>query len=289
MVLIVIICVLYLGFVTTLFAGFTADIQREILSRELDVNSPGDLERIVLQGYHEAQLKDEIRFVRAQIRVLDMNSLAEARRGLALRQDAITAWRAAFDLYAGLGRVLTERASLFEPEFRTAYLAALQAAYAFLAQNDFSSDQKQPSPSVKTADDGRDVMAGLNGALARVAFSAEASGSFIAEINHGIEMTKRAVIPFDKKAVRPQVVWANIIAEKAPIQTNGPKALAAEMVDLRAQLATFWEPKTPPPFKINPPSPLLPLFSTHPPGGGFFYRLVASQSPGYLVFTPLFW
>ncbi|WP_417811296.1 hypothetical protein [Thalassospira alkalitolerans] len=239
-VLIVIICVLYLGFVTTLFAGFTADIQREILSRELDVNSPGDLERIVLQGYHEAQLKDEIRFVRAQIRVLDMNSLAEARRGLALRQDAITAWRAAFDLYAGLGRVLTERASLFEPEFRTAYLTALQAAYAFLAQNDFSSDQKQPSPSVKTADDGRDVMAGLNGALARVAFSAEASGSFIAEINDRIEMTKRAVIAFDEKAVRAQVVWANIIAEQAQSERLR-ESLGAEMVDLRAELATFWD------------------------------------------------
>ncbi|WP_417814006.1 hypothetical protein [Thalassospira alkalitolerans] len=239
-VLIVIICVLYLGFVTTLFAGFTADIQREILSRVLDVNSPGDLERIVLQGYHEAQLKDEIRFVRAQIRVLDMNSLAEARRGLALRQDAITAWRAAFDLYAGLGRVLTERASLFEPEFRTAYLAALQAAYAFLAQNDFSSDQKQPSPSVKTADDGRDVMAGLNGALARVAFSAEASGSFIAEINDRIEMTKRAVIAFDEKAVRAQVVWANIIAEQAQSERLR-ESLGAEMVDLRAELATFWD------------------------------------------------
>lgn len=233
------VVVLYVGFVVTLFAGFTADIQRELLSRELELSSPGDLERLVFQGYHEAQLKGDIHAMRTEIRMLDAASLNAARHGLALRQDAIAAWRAAFDLYAGLGAVMAAQPDRFDPEFRTDYLAALNQAFAFLAQSDFSAEAGRPSPDTARTDEGKEVIANLDTALSHMKLAPGVSEAFAADIQSRIDAIRNAVMSFGEKAARAQVAWANITAEQA--QADRLRAsLSAELADLREEHAALW-------------------------------------------------
>ncbi|MDM7977383.1 MULTISPECIES: hypothetical protein [Thalassospira] len=237
--LIGLVVVLYVGFVVTLFAGFTADIQRELLSRELELSSPGDLERLVFQGYHEAQLKGDIHAMRTEIRMLDASALAAARHGLALRQDAIAAWRAAFDLYAGLGAVVAEQPGRFDPDFRMAYLGALNQAFAFLAQSDFSAEDGRPSPDNARTDEGKEVIANLDNALSQMALAPGVNEDFATDIRTRIEAIKNAVMSFGEKAARAQVAWANITAEQA--QADRLRAsLSAELADLREEHAALW-------------------------------------------------
>ncbi len=233
------VVVLYVGFVVTLFAGFTADIQRELLSRELELSSPGDLERLVFQGYHEAQLKGDIHAMRTEIRMLDAASLNAARHGLALRQDAIAAWRAAFDLYAGLGAVMAAQPDRFDPEFRTDYLAALNQAFAFLAQSDFSAEAGRPSPDTARTDEGKEVIATLDTALSHMKLAPGVSEAFATDIQSRIDAIRNAVMSFGEKAARAQVAWANITAEQA--QADRLRAsLMAELSDLREEHAALW-------------------------------------------------
>ncbi|MFC4235240.1 hypothetical protein ACFOY8_08380 [Thalassospira xianhensis] len=233
------VVVLYVGFVVTLFAGFTADIQRELLSRELELSSPGDLERLVFQGYHEAQLKGDIHAMRTEIRMLDAASLNAARHGLALRQDAIAAWRAAFDLYAGLGAVMAAQPGRFDPEFRTDYLAALNQAFAFLAQSDFSAEAGRPSPDTARTDEGKEVITNLDTALSHMKLAPGVSEAFATEIQSRIDAIRNAVMSFGEKAARAQVAWANITAEQA--QADRLRAsLSAELADLREEHAALW-------------------------------------------------
>lgn len=233
------VVVLYVGFVVTLFAGFTADIQRELLSRELELSSPGDLERLVFQGYHEAQLKGDIHAMRTEIRMLDAASLNAARHGLALRQDAIAAWRAAFDLYAGLGAVMAAQPDRFDPEFRTDYLAALNQAFAFLAQSDFSAEAGRPSPDTARTDEGKEVIANLDTALSHMKLAPGVSEAFATDIQSRIDAIRNAVMSFGEKAARAQVAWANITAEQA--QADRLRAsLMAELADLREEHAALW-------------------------------------------------
>ncbi|KZB51500.1 hypothetical protein AUP41_07185 [Thalassospira xiamenensis] len=233
------VVVLYVGFVVTLFAGFTADIQRELLSRELELSSPGDLERLVFQGYHEAQLKGDIHAMRTEIRMLDAASLNAARHGLALRQDAIAAWRAAFDLYAGLGAVMAAQPDRFDPEFRTDYLAALNQAFAFLAQSDFSAEAGRPSPDTARTDEGKEVIANLDTALSHMKLAPGVSEAFATDIQSRIDAIRNAVMSFGEKAARAQVAWANITAEQA--QADRLRAsLMAELSDLREEHAALW-------------------------------------------------
>lgn len=233
------VVVLYVGFVVTLFAGFTADIQRELLSRELELSSPGDLERLVFQGYHEAQLKGDIHAMRTEIRMLDAASLNAARHGLALRQDAIAAWRAAFDLYAGLGAVMAAQPDRFDPEFRTDYLAALNQAFAFLAQSDFSAEAGRPSPDTARTDEGKEVITNLDTALSHMKLAPGVSEAFATEIQGRIDAIRNAVMSFGEKAARAQVAWANITAEQE--QADRLRAsLSAELSDLREEHAALW-------------------------------------------------
>ena len=233
------VVVLYVGFVVTLFAGFTADIQRELLSRELELSSPGDLERLVFQGYHEAQLKGDIHAMRTEIRMLDGASLNAARHGLALRQDAIAAWRAAFDLYAGLGAVMAAQPDRFDPEFRTDYLAALNQAFAFLVQSDFSAEAGRPSPDTARTDEGKEVIANLDTALSHMKLAPDVSEAFATDIQSRIDAIRNAVMSFGEKAARAQVAWANITAEQA--QADRLRAsLMAELSDLREEHAALW-------------------------------------------------
>ncbi len=132
-VLVGLACALYLGFVITLFAGFTADIQRDLLSRELGASSPGSLERMVLEGHHEAELRQDLRDLRFRIREIDTHALDAARRGFALRKDAITAWWAAFDSYSRFGRTVANNKAAFEAGFTKDFLQALNAAYLFVS------------------------------------------------------------------------------------------------------------------------------------------------------------
>ncbi|WP_404425503.1 hypothetical protein [Thalassospira australica] len=237
--LIALVVVLYVGFVVTLFAGFTADIQRELLSRELELSSPGDLERLVFQGYHEAQLKGDIHAMRTDIRMLDASGLTAARHGLALRQEAIAAWRAAFDLYAGLGAVVVEQPGRFDPDFRTAYLAALNQAFAFLAQSDFSAEDGRPSPDTARTGEGREVIANLDTALSHMALAPGGSEAFATDIRSRVDAIRNAVMSFGEKAARAQVAWANITAEQA--QADRLRAsLSAELADLREEHAALW-------------------------------------------------
>ncbi|WP_147262146.1 hypothetical protein [Thalassospira xiamenensis] len=237
--LIGLVVILYVGFVVTLFAGFTADIQRELLSRELELSSPGDLERLVFQGYHEAQLKGDIHAMRTEIRMLDASALAAARHGLALRQEAIAAWRTAFDLYAGLGAVVAAQPDRFDPDFRTAYLGALNQAFAFLAQSDFSAEDGRPSPDTARTGEGKEVIANLDNALSQMALAPGVNEAFASDIRTRIEAIKNAVMSFGEKAARAQVAWANIIAEQA--QADRLRAsLSAELADLREEHAALW-------------------------------------------------
>lgn len=237
--LIGLVVVLYIGFVVTLFAGFTADIQRELLSRELELTSPGDLERLVFQGYHEAQLKGDIHAMRTEIRMLDASALAAARHGLALRQEAIAAWRTAFDLYAGLGAVVAEQPGRFAPDFRTAYLGALKQAFAFLAQSDFSAEDGRPSPDTVRTDEGKQVIANLDTALSNMALAPGVGEGFANDIRSRVDAIRNAVMSFGEKAARAQVAWANIIAEQAQAERLRA-SLSAELSDLREEHAALW-------------------------------------------------
>ncbi|WP_139834607.1 hypothetical protein [Thalassospira sp. MCCC 1A03138] len=233
------VVVLYVGFVVTLFAGFTADIQRELLSRELELSSPGDLERLVFQGYHEAQLKGDIHAMRTEIRMLDAASLNAARQGLALRQDAIAAWRAAFDLYSGLGSIVAEQPQRFEAKFSTDYLAALKQAFAFLAQSDFSAEAGRPSPDTARTGEGKEVIANLDNALSQMTLAPGVSEAFATDIRSRINAIRNAVMSFGEKAARAQVAWANITAEQAQAERLRA-SLMAELSDLREEHAALW-------------------------------------------------
>src|SRR5690606_28271871 len=156
-----------------------------------------------------------------------------------LRQDAIAAWRTAFDLYAGLGAVVVEQPGGFDPEFRTAYLAALNQAFAVLAQSDFSAEDGRPSPDTPRTGEGTEVIANLDTALSHMALVPGGSEAFATDIRSRVDAIRNVVMSFGEKAARAQVAWANITAEQA--QADRLRAsLSAELADLREEHAALW-------------------------------------------------
>jgi len=135
-ILIALTSAFYFGFVITLFAGFTADIQRDALRRELGASSPGTLERLVLQAYHEAVALEEQARLRASIRELDARALQDTRNGLIMQKDAVLAWWEAFDGYSRLAATVTKHRASFDSDFTAVFSDVMNSAYQLV------SDQK---------------------------------------------------------------------------------------------------------------------------------------------------
>ncbi|MEE3045160.1 MAG: hypothetical protein VX620_07915 [Pseudomonadota bacterium] len=135
-ILIALTSAFYFGFVITLFAGFTADIQRDALRRELGASSPGTLERLVLQAYHEAVALEEQARLRTSIRELDARALQDTRNGLIMQKDAVLAWWEAFDGYSRLAATVTKHRASFDGDFTAVFSDVMNSAYQLV------SDQK---------------------------------------------------------------------------------------------------------------------------------------------------
>jgi len=135
-ILIALTSAFYFGFVITLFAGFTADIQRDALRRELGASSPGTLERLVLQAYHEAVALEEQARLRTSIRELDARALQDTRNGLIMQKDAVLAWWEAFDGYSRLAATVTKHRASFDSDFTAVFSDVMNSAYQLV------SDQK---------------------------------------------------------------------------------------------------------------------------------------------------
>jgi len=235
--------VLYFGFVITLFAGFTADIQRDSLVRELGVSTPGMLERLVLQAFHEAALREDADTLRDEIRALDTRSLEETRNGLALRKDAIAAWWETFEQFSQLGATVAKNRPTIDAEFADAFLQVLNAAHQFVASQDTETPMNRPlSPSPDAAGAGRttsdrpgpvmldvpfgendvdqkrradgiEIMAKLNALLDNPKFAAAASETLKDQVGQKVEAIRSAMMRFEEKNVRAQIEWANIRAQ----------------------------------------------------------------------------
>ncbi|KXJ55038.1 MAG: hypothetical protein AXW12_11300 [Thalassospira sp. Nap_22] len=236
-------CVLYFGFVITLFAGFTADIQRDSLLRELGVSSPGMLERLVLQAFHEAALREEADSLRGDIRALDIRSLEETRNGLELRKEAIAAWWDAFEHLSQLGATVANNRPTVNAEFADAFLQLLSAAHQFVVNQDAEpplTGGLAPSPGVaggggaapdrsetsmldipfgetdadrKRRTDGIEIMARLNALLDNPKFAAAASEALKDQVDEKLEAIRTVMIRFEEKNVRAQIEWGNIRAQ----------------------------------------------------------------------------
>ena len=235
--------VLYFGFVITLFAGFTADIQRDSLVRELGVSTPGMLERLVLQAFHEAALREDADTLRDEIRALDTRSLEETRNGLALRKDAIAAWWETFEQFSQLGATVAKNRPTIDAEFADAFLQVLNAAHQFVASQDSETPMNRPlAPSPDAAGAGRttsdrpgpvmldvpfgendvdqkrradgiEIMAKLNALLDNPKFAAAASETLKDQVGQKVEAIRSAMMRFEEKNVRAQIEWANIRAQ----------------------------------------------------------------------------
>ncbi|MFH1805439.1 MAG: hypothetical protein ABID63_11185 [Pseudomonadota bacterium] len=256
--LIALVCALYLFFVVVLFAGFTADIQREMISRELGISSPGALERIVLQGVHEAELRDGVRDLRHQIRAIDADMLKIVRQGQSLRRDAVAAWRTAFDLYADIGEMVTREAASFDPGFRESYLAAIRAAYDFLASppaGPVGSDAPDETVKGDSTDstggqamlrgqetarnrEGERIIAELLGVMSQNAFSPAAAPDFRNGFTNRATEAEAATIHFAEVRGRVQVEQINLLTEREQAEKLR-NSLVTEMEDMQREIASL--------------------------------------------------
>lgn len=265
-------CVLYFGFVITLFAGFTADIQRDSLLRELGVSSPGMLERLVLQAFHEAALREEADTLRDDMRAIDTRSLEETRNGLALRKDAIAAWWDAFGSYSRLGATVASNRDAFDPEFAGAFLSALNAAHQFVTsqQTAMSTDGlfdpptgmvggggttlgRAGSPMLdvpfgesdadrKRRADGIEIMTRLHALLDQPKFTDKAPETLMDRARQQVDAIRSSMIRFDEKNARAQIEWANIRAENqhaAKLRTSLQNELTEIEAEIRRQDEEF--------------------------------------------------
>lgn len=264
-------CVLYFGFVITLFAGFTADIQRDSLLRELGVSSPGMLERLVLQAFHEAALREEAGTLRDDMRALDTRSLEATRNGLALRKDAIAAWWDAFGSYSQLGATVASNRDAFDPDFAAAFLSALNAAHQFVTsqQTAMPTDGlfdpptgmvdggttlgRAGSPMLdvpfgesdadrKRQADGIDIMTRLHALLDHPKFTDKAPETLMDRARQQVDAIRSSMIRFDEKNARALIEWANIRAENqhaAKLRTSLQNELAGIEAEIRRQDEAF--------------------------------------------------
>ncbi|MBX2831348.1 MAG: hypothetical protein KTR23_09240 [Rhodospirillales bacterium] len=247
-VLVGLACALYVGFVVTLFAGFTADIQRDLLSRELGASSPGSLERLILQGHYEADLRRSLRDVRNRIREIDTHALDASRRGFSLRTDAITAWWASFDSYSKFGRTVVNNKPAFKPGFTEEYIRAINAAYLFVSSleapvatqtetevpfqngddaNTGARAARETRPILKLdvplsedvvdeqrRTEGIQIMAQLHALLENPEFAPDVAPDFAKQVQAQLDDLRTAIMDFDQKSTRAQIEWANIRAEQ---------------------------------------------------------------------------
>ena len=277
-------CVLYVGFVATLFAGFTADIQRDMLSRVIGASSPGELERTIHQSFHEAELRDEVTQLRAGIRKTNMDALEKFRDVLTLRNEVMLAWLQAYDAASKLRTTITQNQSLFAPDFVTAYQHGMTAADDFIAQfqpqQDISTfqatgDKQRDDPDAAyglLAEDGARSVAALRGALINLAFTGTDDDigttvvtDFEQQVHNRADALGQMLLSFDDKNIRARIEWTNIQAEQAQVD----KILAnmqARLDDIADELARGEAKK-----KIDL-SALVALFQN--PIGAFWAHLV---------------
>ena len=250
-------CVLYVGFVVTLFAGFTADIQRDMLSREIATSAPGDLERMIRQSFYEAELHEEIKQLQSDIRKTNTAALEKFRIGLTLRKDAMAAFWQAYDGAAALSTTVTQNRATFEDDFVAAYLEAMTMAHDFVARFQVqkqtpSSDQNPLSDQNNGdtdasgglhADDGALVVAALRAALAKLAF-ADTTGDIgltvVSPFEQGVydtvDQLGKTFRHFDDQNIQSRVVWENIRAEQRQVDKI-LRNMQAQIDEIEAELA----------------------------------------------------
>lgn len=230
-ILVALTCVLYVGFVAILFAGFTADIQRDFLGRELGASTPGKLERIVLQSYLEAELRQDLRRSKRDLRMLEAGSAEDMRVGLLVRKEAIAGWWAAYDKYAGLRDIVMRNRAAFDPGFVAGLSDAVNRAFALVTDLEASGFASEAGgdpwentvplglldvPVGEAGDDaerraaGVQVMVELRRVLEGLQFGADADPAFEEQIAREVEAVRAAAKAFDAKSVRAQIEWANI-------------------------------------------------------------------------------
>ncbi len=279
-------CVLYVGFVVTLFAGFTADIQRDMLSREIATSAPGDLERMIRQSFYEAELHEEIKQLQSDIRKTNTAALEKFRVGLTLRKDAMAAFWQAYDGAAALSTILMQNRATFEDDFVAAYLDAMTMAHDFVARfqaqkQSPSSDQNPPSDpnngDTETsgglhADDGARVVAALRVALAKLAFAGTTGDiglTVVSPFEQGVydtvDQLGKTFRHFDDQNIQSRVVWENIRAEQRQVDKI-LRNMQAQIDEIEAELALS---KTKKEIDL---SALVALFQN--PIGGFLSILV---------------
>lgn len=250
-------CVLYVGFVVTLFAGFTADIQRDMLSREIATSAPGDLERMIRQSFYEAELHEEIKQLQSDIRKTNTAALEKFRVGLTLRKDAMAAFWQAYDGAAALSTILMQNRATFEDDFVAAYLDAMTMAHDFVARfqaqkQSPSSDQNPPSDpnngDTETsgglhADDGARVVAALRVALAKLAFAGTTGDiglTVVSPFEQGVydtvDQLGKTFRHFDDQNIQSRVVWENIRAEQRQVDKI-LRNMQAQIDEIEAELA----------------------------------------------------
>lgn len=279
-------CVLYVGFVVTLFAGFTADIQRDMLSREIATSAPGDLERMIRQSFYEAELHEEIKQLQSDIRKTNTAALEKFRIGLTLRKDAMAAFWQAYDGAAALSTTVTQNRATFEDDFVAAYLDAMTMAHDFVARFQAqkqtpSSDQNPSSDPNKDdtetsgglhADDGALVVAALRAALAKLAFAGTTGDiglTVVSPFEQGVydtvDQLGKTFRHFDDQNIQSRVVWENIWAEQRQVDKI-LRNMQAQIDEIEAELA---QSKTKKEIDL---SALVALFQN--PIGGFLSILV---------------
>ncbi|WP_430470828.1 hypothetical protein [Thalassospira lucentensis] len=279
-------CVLYVGFVVTLFAGFTADIQRDMLSREIATSAPGDLERMIRQSFYEAELHEEIKQLQSDIRKTNTAALEKFRIGLTLRKDAMAAFWQAYDGAAALSTTVTQNRATFEDDFVAAYLDAMTMAHDFVAR--FQAQKQNPSsgqnPSSDQnngdtetsgglhADDGALVVAALRAALAKLAFAGTTGdigltvvSTFEQGVYDTVDQLGKTFRHFDDQNIQSRVVWENIRAEQRQVDKI-LRNMQAQIDEIEAELA---QSKTKKEIDL---SALVALFQN--PIGGFLSILV---------------
>lgn len=279
-------CVLYVGFVVTLFAGFTADIQRDMLSREIATSAPGDLERMIRQSFYEAELHEEIKQLQSDIRKTNTAALEKFRIGLTLRKDAMAAFWQAYDGAAALSTTVTQNRATFEDDFVAAYLDAMTMAHDFVARfqaqkQNLSSDQTpssdQNNGDTETsgglhADDGAQIVAALRAALAKLAFAGTTGdigltvvSTFEQGVYDTVDQLGKTFRHFDDQNIQSRVVWENIRAEQRQVDKI-LRNMQAQIDEIEAELA---QSKTKKEIDL---SALVALFQN--PIGGFLSILV---------------
>ncbi|WP_412776929.1 hypothetical protein [Thalassospira lucentensis] len=279
-------CVLYVGFVVTLFAGFTADIQRDMLSREIATSAPGDLERMIRQSFYEAELHEEIKQLQSDIRKTNTAALEKFRIGLTLRKDAMAAFWQAYDDAAALSTTVTQNRATFEDDFVAAYLDAMTMAHDFVARfqaqkqspsSDQNSSSDQNNGDTETsgglhADDGARVVAALRAALAKLAFAGTTGDiglTVVSPFEQGVydtvDQLGKTFRHFDDQNIQSRVVWENIWAEQRQVDKI-LRNMQAQIDEIEAELALS---KTKKEIDL---SALVALFQN--PIGGFLSILV---------------